>query len=232
MKAYTTEENNALAKPAAGFIFDFDGVVVDSLSTHLRAWEAATTRLFGMSLVNPSRLVGYSTTSIGMLLAKEAGDPARAPELVRLKREALESQKDSVEALPGTKDLFEKLVVHNLPWCIASNANRAFITQTLATLGLDVPLVVSVEHVRNPKPAPDVFLLCATRLGISHLDHKRTIVFEDSVHGIHAAVKAGMFAVGLTTQHSDVVLRQAGAQLTCESLADVVAANWLDEPPV
>lgn len=232
MKAYTSGENNALAKPAAGFIFDFDGVVVDSLSTHLRAWETATAALFGMSLVNPTRLIGYSTAAIGMLLAKEAGDPTKAPELVRLKREALESQKDAVEALPGTKNLFKKLAAHNLPWGIASNANRAFITQTLATLDLDVPLVVSVEDVRNPKPAPDIFLLCATRLGISHLDHKRTIVFEDSVHGIHAAVKAGMFAVGLTTQHPEGVLQKAGAQLTCESLADVVAGNWLDKPPV
>lgn len=231
MKAYTTEENNALAKPAAGFIFDFDGVVVDSLGNHLRAWEAAASALFGSSLVDPTRLIGHSTGAIGMLLAKEAGHPAKAPELVRLKREALESQKDAVEALPGTKDLFRRLAAQNLPWGIASNANRAFITQTLGTLGLDVPLVVSVEDVRNPKPAPDVFLLCAMRLGISHLDHKRTIVFEDSVHGIHAAVKAGMFAVGLTTQHPEVVLKKAGAQLTCENLAAVIAGNWLVEPP-
>ncbi len=221
-----------MAKPAAGFIFDFDGVVVDSLSTHLRAWDAATSALFGNSLVNPTRLIGSSTAAIGMLLAKEAGDPAKAPELVRLKREALESQKDAVEALPGTKALFKKLSVSTLPWGIASNANRAFIEQTLCALGLEVPLVVSVEDVRNPKPAPDVFLLCAMRLGISHLEHKRTIVFEDSVHGIHAAVKAGMFAVGLTTQHPEGVLHQAGARLTCESLAEVVSGNWLDEPPV
>ncbi len=232
MKAYTTDGENALAKPAAGFIFDFDGVVVDSLGTHLRAWETAMSALFGLPLLDPTRLIGNSTVAIGTLLAKEAGSPRLAPELVRLKREALESQKYDVAALPGTIELFALLAATDLPWGIASNANRAFIKKTLQILKLDVPLVVSVEDVRKPKPAPDVFLLCATRLGISHLNHGRTIVFEDSVHGVRAAVRAGMFPVGITSQHSAEILRDSGARLTCESLADVVSGRWLETPPI
>ena len=221
-----------MAKQPAGFIFDFDGVVVDSIGAHLQAWSFAMNALFEKELHKPSRLIGHSTVTIGLMLAEEAGQPSKAPELVSLKRKALESRQSVVEALPGTEDLFRRLADDNIPWGIASNANRAFIEKTLAQLGLAVPVICAVEDVRNPKPAPDVFLLCARRLGISPTDHRRTIVFEDSVHGIHAAVKAGMFPVGITSQHEPAQLTNAGAKLTCENLSDVLRLNWIASSPV
>ncbi len=221
-----------MAKPATGFIFDFDGVVVDSLGAHLRAWDAAVLALFNAPLTNPSRLIGHSTVAIAVLLAEEYGAPARAPDLVRLKREFLENLDQPVCALPGAAELFHNLAAGSIPWGIASNANRAFIEQTLGILGLAVPTIVAVEDVKKPKPAPDVFLLCATRLGISPADHRRTIVFEDSAHGISAAVKAGMFAVGVTTQHPAKILLAAGASETCRNLAEALERNWLIAPPI
>lgn len=221
-----------MAKQPAGFIFDFDGVVVDSIGAHLQAWSFAMNSLFEKEIQQPSRLIGHSTVTIGMMLAQEAGQPEKAPELVSLKRKALESRQSIVDALPGAEDLFRRLAEGTIPWGIASNANRAFIERTLAGLGLTVPVVCAVEDVRNPKPAPDVFLLCAQRLGISPTEHKRTLVFEDSVHGIHAVVKAGMFPVGITSQHDSGQLTSAGAKVTCASLADVVRLNWMTSAPV
>jgi beta-phosphoglucomutase len=220
-----------LSNQPAGFIFDFDGVVVDSIGAHLQAWSYAVRTLFNQELVQPSRLIGHSTVSIGIILAEEAGHPEQAPDLVSLKRAALESRQSRVDALPGARELFDKLSSSNIPWGIASNANRAFIEITLAELAMKAPLVCAVEDVRNPKPAPDVFLLCAQRLGISPAEHKRIIVFEDSVHGIQAVVKAGMFAVGVTTQHDVDQLTRAGAKVTCDNLSDAIRLNWMEAAP-
>lgn len=216
---------------AAGFIFDFDGVVVDSISVHLDAWSIATRQLFNCGVADPLRLVGHSTSAIAMILAGEAGQLQRAPELAALKRKVLDLGGATVRPLPGTLDLFQELSSQAIPWGIASNATRPFIERTLKAIGISAPLVVSVEDVANPKPAPDVFLLCAKQLGISHLHHSRVIVFEDSIHGLAAAKKAGMCPVGIASQHQPGELYSAGARHVCQNLAEVLASGWVQKAP-
>lgn len=215
----------------AGIIFDFDGVVVDSISAHLRAWCEAVDKMFGIPLREPDRLIGHSTVNIAMTLADEAGRPELAPGLVTLKRQILESRGFTVDALPGAREIFVSLSQSSIPWGIASNANRAFIEKTLDSLGIAVPVIVAVEDVQNPKPAPDVFLQCARILSIPPTAHQRTMVFEDSIHGIRAAIRAGMFAVGVTTQHDDRQLRKAGALGTCRDLKEALDLNWVESAP-
>ena len=216
---------------AAGFIFDFDGVVVDSISVHLDAWSVATRQLFNRGVTDPMRLVGHSTSAIAMILAGEAGELPRAPELAALKRRVLDEGGANVNPLPGTLDLFQELSRQTVPWGIASNATRPFIERTLQAIGARAPLIVSVEDVANPKPAPDVFLLCARQLGISHLRHREVIVFEDSIHGLAAAKKAGMCPVGIASQHQPAELYSAGARHVCENLAEVFTSGWVKKAP-
>lgn len=216
---------------ASGFIFDFDGVVVDSIAVHLDAWEVAVGQIFSSRIDQPGRLIGHSTSAIAMILAGEAGEPQRAPELAALKRKILDEGKSPVEALPGAIELFQELSRHKILWGIASNATRPFIETTLQRLGVTAPLVVSVEDVRNPKPAPDVFLLCASKLGISPVRHREILVFEDSIHGLAAAKKAGMCAVGIATQHDATDLYAAGAHKVCKNLAEVLANGWVKDSP-
>ena len=216
---------------ASGFIFDFDGVVVDSITVHLDAWESAVDRLFRTKIPEPKRLIGHSTSAIAMILAGEAGALDRAPELAALKRKILDEGKDPVQALPGALDLFQELCRQNVPWGIASNATRPFIEGTLQRLGVNAPLVVSVEDVRNPKPAPDVFLLCASKLAISPARHREILVFEDSIHGLAAAGKAGMCAIGIASQHATEDLYAAGARKVCRDLSEVLSGNWVKDTP-
>ncbi|MEY4631572.1 MAG: hypothetical protein RIQ81_1692 [Pseudomonadota bacterium] len=184
-----------------------------------------------MDLKDPSRLVGHSTSTIAMILAGEAGQLTRAPELAALKRRILDEGGVAVKPLPGTIDLFQQLSGQSIPWGIASNATRPFIDKTLKAIGIQAPLVVSVEDVANPKPSPDVFLLCAMRLGISHTVHREVIVFEDSIHGLAAAKKAGMCPVGIASQHDAGELYAAGAKMVCKDLSEVFTAGWVQEAP-
>jgi len=133
--------------------------------------------------------------------------------------------------LPGVAATFAFLRAEKIPYGIASNAPGAFVRQTVTKLGLQVPVVLGCEDVVDPKPAPDLYLLCAKRLGISIVDHGSVLVFEDSTHGIDAGVQAGMTAIGVMTQHDAATLKGAGASFVCYDLAEPLAKGWFRNGP-
>jgi HAD superfamily hydrolase (TIGR01509 family) len=77
---------------------------------------------------------------------------------------------------------------------VASGGERKIVVRTLELIGLrDIfPVVVTAEDVRHGKPAPDMFLLAAERMGVPPVD---CVVFEDAALGLEAAKRAGMAAV-------------------------------------
>ena len=77
----------------------------------------------------------------------------------------------------------------------------------------------------------EVFLKCAKALGISVLDHPRVIVFEDSTHGLRAAVKAGMFAIGVLTQNTAEQMLACGALAVCADVGEALKNGWLLKLP-
>lgn len=217
-----------MVKPA-GVIFDFDGVVVDSLSVHLNAWKSAYASLFGSPLDDISGLAGRSTTSIAQILSERADQPHKSAVLAGLKRQALTDSRSSIQPIPGALEAFIFLTKSGIPFGIASNAPRAFIIQTLSDLGASVTHIFGIDDVPRPKPAPDAFLLCARSIGIHFTNHPRTIVFEDSVHGLKAAVTAGMHPIGVATQISAAELTAGGARKTCTSIEEAQNNGWFCE---
>ncbi len=205
-------------------IFDFDGVVVDSLGAHLAAWDAAVDAIFGEIIPADLRstLAGRSTTAIATLLAAHFGKTQEANILADKKRRLLTEQGREILLLPGARTLMELLSGQNVPFGIASNAPRAFVADMVRIHQLHVQVALGVEDALRPKPAPDLFLNCAHRLGISHRDHAEVVVFEDSLHGLEAAAAAGMYAVGLMTQHPAKQLQGAGARSTFANLQDAL----------
>ena len=217
-----------MTKPA-GIIFDFDGVVVDSLSVHLMAWEAAYQLLYRTPLGDTSGLAGRATGAIAKILAERAGQGSSAPELAEAKRSQLKMSRHLIPAMPGALDAFIWLQEQRIPYGIASNAPRAFIEQTLSELNAEVAIIFGVDDVPLPKPAPDMFLMCARAMGVNFTDHRRTVVFEDSTHGLKAAVRAGMFPVGVETQHGSDILMASGARTTCLHIKDAMEKGLFAE---
>jgi beta-phosphoglucomutase len=218
-------------KRPAGVLFDFDGVVVDSLSAHLVAWRTSYADLYGTALLDTEGLPGRSTMAIADILAQRAGRPETKQQLAELKREALRHSALAIQFLPGAEKSFIHLTAANVPFGIASNAPQAFITSTLARLGVQVVHRFGCDDVTNPKPDPEVFLRCAKALGISVLAHHRVIVFEDSPHGLTAAVRAGMFPIGILTQNTAEQMRAAGAKAVCAHLDEAIDFGWLEQLP-
>lgn len=210
-------------------LFDFDGVLVDSMPAHVDAWSEATRTLFGkgLSLEERRTIVGKSTRVIANLISDRRGNLQASIQLTNLKRESLFTQLHRVQLFPGVTDMLEYLQMRRISFGIASNAPRDFVQKAVATLNLPVDVALGCEDVVNPKPAPDLYLLCAKKLGVSPADHRRVLVFEDSTHGIEAAVRAGTYPIGITTHQTAKALRQSGARYTYPGFKELLASGLL-----
>jgi HAD superfamily hydrolase (TIGR01509 family) len=121
-------------------------------------------------------------------------------------------------AVPGIEAVLDSLTV---PYCVASNGRRVKIEFTLGHTGLlsrFAGRIFSVEDVRHPKPAPDLFLHAARTLGA---DASRTTVVEDTPTGVNAARAAGMRVIGYAAMTPAQRLVQAGADAIAGTMDEV-----------
>lgn len=215
----------------SGIIFDFDGVLVDSLPAHLQAWSDAVCEIFNRSVTELSDLSGHSSRTIAHILCKRYGDPSLANILVKTKERLLASGTIEVPLYPGVKSAIDFLAVSNIPFGIGSNSLRPFVIATTARVGLHVPVIVTASDVSRHKPAPDIFWECSNGLRIDPKQRQNIIVFDDSIHGIKAAVAAGMTPVGIATTTKPESLLSAGAVVVTESIAEAFALGWMQKIP-
>ena len=215
-------------QPAA-VILDFDGVVVDSLNLHLAAWQAAVEALFGVALNDQGSLVGHATRTIAHILCKRYGAPSLSSSLIAAKEAWIKNRFEQLPLLPGSADFLRALGKSGLPFGIASNSSGVFVRGALAHHGLTIPVVLTSSEVSRPKPAPDMFWECSNRLGVSPKDRPRILVFEDSIHGIRAAVTAGMVPVGISSNQPPAKLLAAGAGFVCADLGEALNQGWIAE---
>ncbi len=204
------------------FLFDFDGVVVDSFETHYAAWKRAFKELFQEEIVPfPHKThAGKAPILIAAYFCSVVEAEERAEELYKLKSKYLHEGIQAPKLLPGVVAMEQLLIEKGGLYGIASNATREFIKNSIAQLELKFPLFLGVEDYTNPKPAPEPYISLATQLGITTKDFKDVWVFEDSITGTSAAVKAGMTAIGILTQYTEKELRAAGSQLVFPTLKE------------
>ena len=213
-------------KPRA-VLLDFDGVVVDSLPTHLAAWVAATETVFKRPLTDADSLRGRGTSAIAGIIAKRLGDPSLASSLTSVKQAWLAQNIASVPLLPGAAPLVAELARLAIPHGIASNSPGAFVRGVLAANGLRIADVIAGDEVARGKPHPAIFWQLANRLGLRPEERCQALVFEDSEHGVRAAKKAGMIPIGVLSSISRERLTAAGAAAVCENLGEALARGWL-----
>jgi len=201
--------NRELAlEPRLGFvpeavIFDMDGVLVDTEPINQRAQDAVLAR-HGVSLSDGeyARLIGLSNGATWRWLIERFGLPETPAEMaadyVAELRPMIER---GLVPAAGVVELIGQLTRAGIPLGLASSSPRGAVDAVMAALGLGGAFRVMVcdEDVAHGKPAPDLFLLAARRLGAAL---ERCVVIEDSLHGIEAAAVAGMTAIGLRTRYN------------------------------
>jgi beta-phosphoglucomutase len=182
------------------FLFDLDGVLIDSMPIHTQAWEEYLSRLG----IKPEYVVERMHGKRNSELVRELIDPRSSDEDAfehgaakeRLFREMILRADLERFRIPGVTAFLEKF--RDVPKAVGSNAEPANIEFALEGLGLASYFQVRVDgtQVERPKPYPDIYLLGAERLGVKPAN---CIVFEDSPTGVAAGVAAGMRVVGVET---------------------------------
>ena len=191
----------------AGYLFDCDGTLADTMPLHYQAWVAALTP-FGCDF--PEELFyalgGVPTVDIIELLNRRNGLAIPAMETALNKEALYQELIPQVQAIEPVVD-FVRQVAGKYPLAVGSGGWRHIVTATLEALELRqyFQAVVTSEDVANGKPAPDTYLEAARRLGV---EPARCLVFEDTPLGIAAGQAAGMQTVLVAS--GPVVVQAAG----------------------
>jgi beta-phosphoglucomutase family hydrolase len=191
-----------LTHPQA-LIFDCDGTLADTMPLHWRAWQTVTQR-YGLNFPEERfyQLGGVPSRDILKMLSAEQNRPLDPLAASHEKEAAYIPFLPQVRAIePVVKIVREN--AGKLPMAVASGGNQEHINQVLTHLGLRqyFQAVVTSEQVTRQKPAPDIFLEAARRLGVPPQFCR---AYEDTDLGLQAIRSAGMEAVDvrpLTKQH-------------------------------
>ncbi|MDI3100285.1 MULTISPECIES: HAD family phosphatase [Streptomyces] len=180
-------------------IFDLDGTLVDSEPNYYEAGRQ-TLAEYGVddfTWTDHEGYVGISTQETVADWKRRYGLRAPVEELLAVKnRHYLDLARTSARAYPEMRKFVELLAGEGVPLAVASGSSPEAIAAILARTGLDslLPTVVSADEVARGKPAPDVFLEAARRLGADPAD---CVVLEDAAPGAAAAHAAGMRCIAI-----------------------------------
>lgn len=186
-----------------GVLLDMDGTLVDSRPFHGRAWEAWAKRR-GISMRYDEYLANHFGCSdlefLPELFPHLAGNRDALRE-VAMEREEVFLRTilaEKPDPIAGVPEFVARATARGIPMAVASNAPRENVEGIVAHLGLAdaIGVRLSIDDVEQGKPAPDLYLEAAQRLGIPPPE---CVVIEDSVPGLRSGVEAGARAVAILT---------------------------------
>ena len=209
-------------------VFDCDGVLIDSERLSMRGYQEVLAD-YGIEVSESlwARCLGRKRADILALIESSAGRSAPAEAADRLWPHI---RRLFAAELRATAGLVEFLELSPVRRCVASSSEPGRIRFCLETTGLARYFgdsIFSSQDVAHGKPAPDIFLFAAARMGV---DPSRVVVMEDSVPGVQAAIAAGARAIGylggshIGPGHGER-LKAAGAEFVAKDWR--AAAGWL-----
>jgi len=192
------ELNNQMIKAC---IFDLDGVIVDTAHYHFLAWQRLAKELnITFTEIENEKLKGVSRMRSLEIILEMGGI-----ELDNSEKEKLATRKNSwfveyinslkpEEVFSGVPELLKSIKSKGIKVGLASSSKNADTVLRLLGIGSLFDTVVDGNMIVKTKPDPEIFLLAASKLGVSPQD---CVVFEDAEAGVEAALAAGMKCVGV-----------------------------------
>lgn len=177
-------------------IFDMDGTLVDSESVSRRAWDRAARDCgFEISEELSRSFIGRNAFSVRALLVEYLGGGEGAGAVVdrafALRHEYFEElSANELKLMDGAREALEELAAKGVPMALATSTMRDRAIPRLEKFGIDgfFASITCGEDVEHGKPAPDIFLLAAERMGA---EPACCAVIEDSHNGVRAGHAAG-----------------------------------------
>ncbi len=189
-----TNPTAELPEHIRGLIFDCDGTLVDTMPMHYRAWQTALGEV-GISFTEDEfyRLAGMPTLQIAHALALEHNSSVSGEHITHRKEEAYIDSIPDIVLIPAVVAIARREQGRR-GLSVASGGIHRIVDHQLRAAGLMelFPIVICADDVEHGKPAPDSFLVAASRMG---LKPEECIVYEDGELGFQAAAAAGMTCV-------------------------------------
>jgi beta-phosphoglucomutase family hydrolase len=185
-----------------GAIFDMDGVLVNNAPYHIRAWQQLGREL-GKNLSDADIRAVFGQRNremLAVLIGRTFSDAEVARHASRKEEIYRSIIAPELAPMPGVAEFLSKLKKAAIKTALATSGPKDNVRFVLERLALESSFdaIVTGIDVTNSKPAPDIFLLAARRLG---LPPERCVVFEDSTAGIEASHRAGCPCIALSTTH-------------------------------
>ncbi|MCL4804350.1 MAG: HAD family phosphatase [Anaerolineae bacterium] len=179
-------------------LFDMDGLMVDTEPLARQSWERVAGH-YGATITDDlnDRMLGLRTVESAQLVLDDLRLPVPLDELIARKTaDYLDSIDGGVPAMPGLWTLLDRIAALGLPWAVATSTPRPVAEIVLDKLGVvgRYRALACGDEVTRGKPAPDIFLLAAERIGVPAV---ACLALEDSPTGCAAAVAAGMRVVAV-----------------------------------
>jgi HAD superfamily hydrolase (TIGR01509 family) len=214
-----------MPRPPSAFLFDLDGTLVDTVGIRVQAWTDTFPR-FGIepdpAFLPP--LMGSDGRLLARMVAEHSGvslAPGADEDIDRVAGERFSELNQHPQPLRGVIAILGWLDGAGMPWAIATSSRPDEALASVSALGLPrSPLVVDGSDVEHAKPAPDLLIKAARKLGT---DPDSTWYVGDSKWDMLAAVAAGMPAIGVATgatSQDDLVA--AGAAATFVDLEELL----------
>ena len=184
-----------------GFIFDLDGVIVDTAKYHFLAWKKLANELgIDFTAEDNERFKGVSRKRCLEILLEMGGIKASEEQfnawLIEKNEDYLAyiDSMDESEILPDVSKVLKYLKNHKIPMALGSASKNARPILEKVNLLSYFDTLVDGNSVTKAKPDPEVFQIAAERLGVKP---ENCVVFEDALAGIEAANRAGMISIGI-----------------------------------
>jgi len=211
-------------KPVKTVIFDMDGTLFDTEDFYEQTFEELC-RKYGKELTPEVRVkvLGCVDKECGQIIIDDLKLDCSHDKFMEDYYKILDSKCENVKMMPGAERLIRHLHAHKIPICVATSSRKDGVALKTKphkelyklfhhiTTGDD-------EELKNGKPAPDIFLLAASRFD-HKVDPKDCLVFEDAPNGVQGARDANMQVVMVPADHISEE-RKSKATLAIRSLED------------
>lgn len=192
-----------------GAIFDLDGVIVDTVPLHFKAWkrmfeeyghrftfEDYKNKVDGIPRVDGARAI---LTDLSDKELKQACDKKQGYYLQYLKKDKVPIYSETIDLIKELRSKGIKVAV------ISSSKNTPYILESIGLID-KIDTKIDGNDITKGKPDPQIFLMAAEKLGVSP---ENCVVFEDAVLGVQAAKRAGMLCIGIDRHNDPASLKHA-----------------------
>lgn len=214
--------------PIRAVIFDMDGLLLDTEGIYTEVTHAIASRhgkAFDWAVKQHS--IGRGSQDFAEYVVSALELPMSAEEFLAVRQPMLDERFPMAAAMHGAEALVRHLHAHHIPIAVGTSSSQRYFhaKTTLHREWFDLfDQVVTADdpEVKAAKPAPDIFLTAARRLGV---EPSQCLVFEDSPFGVTAAKTAGMFAIAVPDPNMPRE-SYAHADLVLGSLPELAPGDW------